>query len=155
MIAMALALRPDVLIADEPTTALDVTVQAQILALLEQLQHETGMALLIITHDLGVVAEIADRVVVMNAGEIVEQGTAAEVYANPQHEYTRRLIGAAPGKGEMHEKGPKSDPILRLENVCKDYGAFSALKNANFELREGETLAIVGESGSGLSLIHI
>ncbi|AUH33320.1 ABC transporter ATP-binding protein [Paracoccus tegillarcae] len=151
MIAMALALRPDVLIADEPTTALDVTVQAQILSLLEELQHETGMALLIITHDLGVVAEIADRVVVMNAGEIVEQGTAAEVYANPQHEYTKRLIGAAPGQGEMHENPPKTDPILRLENVSKKYGEFTALGGVNFDLCEGETLAIVGESGSGKS----
>ena len=151
MIAMALALRPDVLIADEPTTALDVTVQAQILALLEQLQHETGMALLIITHDLGVVAEIADRVVVMNAGEIVEQGTAAEVYANPQHPYTKRLIGAAPGKGAIHDDPPTTEPILLLQNVCKSYGAFDALKGCSFELCEGETLAIVGESGSGKS----
>ncbi|MFV0302166.1 MAG: ABC transporter ATP-binding protein, partial [Paracoccus sp. (in: a-proteobacteria)] len=119
MIAMALALRPDVLIADEPSTALDVTVQAQILGLLEQLQLETGMALLIITHDLGVVAEIADRVVVMNAGEIVEQGTAAEVYAHPQHEYTKRLIGAAPGKGAMHDEPPTTEPILRMQNVGK------------------------------------
>ena len=124
MIAMALALRPDVLIADEPTTALDVTVQAQILALLEELQPETGMALLIITHDLGVVAEIADRVVVMNKGEIVEQGTAAEVYANPQHPYTKRLIGAAPGKGEMHDDPPVTEPILRMENVSQDLRGF-------------------------------
>jgi peptide/nickel transport system ATP-binding protein len=151
MIAMALALRPDVLIADEPTTALDVTVQAQILALLQALQRETGMALLIITHDLGVVAEIADKVVVMNKGEIVEQGTAAEVYANPQHPYTKRLIGAAPGNGLMHDSGPVSEPILRLEGVSKRYGAFDALKEVSFELREGETLAIVGESGSGKS----
>jgi peptide/nickel transport system ATP-binding protein len=151
MIAMALALRPDVLIADEPTTALDVTVQAQILALLEQLQHETGMALLIITHDLGVVAEIADRVVVMNAGEIVEQGTAAEVYANPQHDYTKRLIGAAPGKGAIHDQPVTTEPILLLQNVCKKYGEFEALKSCSFELCEGETLAIVGESGSGKS----
>jgi peptide/nickel transport system ATP-binding protein len=105
MIAMALALKPDLLIADEPTTALDVTVQAEVLALLEELQHETGMGILIITHDLGVVAEIADRVVVMNAGEVVETGETAQVYRNPQHPYTARLIGAAPGKGEMHMPG--------------------------------------------------
>jgi peptide/nickel transport system ATP-binding protein len=151
MIAMALALRPDVLIADEPTTALDVTVQAQILALLEALQHETGMALLIITHDLGVVAEIADRVVVMNAGQIVEQGTAAEVYANPRHEYTRRLIGSAPGKGAIHDDAPATEPILRMKGIRKTYGSFEALKGVDLVLREGETLAIVGESGSGKS----
>jgi peptide/nickel transport system ATP-binding protein len=151
MIAMALALRPDVLIADEPTTALDVTVQAQILALLEQLQHETGMALLVITHDLGVVAEVADRVVVMNAGEIVEQGTAAEVYANPQHPYTRKLVGSAPGQGEMHDLVTTSEPILRMQNVKKVYGSFEALKGVSFDLHEGQTLAVVGESGSGKS----
>lgn len=96
MIAMALALRPDLLIADEPTTALDVTVQAEVLALLKELQRETGMAVLIITHDLGVVAEIADRVVVMEKGVLVEAGTVREVYRNPKHPYTRKLISAAP-----------------------------------------------------------
>ena len=151
MIAMALALRPDVLIADEPTTALDVTVQAQILALLEQLQHETGMGLLIITHDLGVVAEIADRVVVMNAGEIVEQGTVDEVYHHPKHPYTRKLIAAAPGQGAMSEGIAATEPLLRLENVSKRYGAFEALKGVSFDLMPGETVAVVGESGSGKS----
>ncbi|WP_172332593.1 ABC transporter ATP-binding protein [Mangrovicoccus sp. HB161399] len=151
MIAMALALKPDVLIADEPTTALDVTVQAQILGLLEELQKETGMALVIITHDLGVVAEIAHRVVVMSKGEIVEAGTAAEVYRNPQHPYTKRLIGAAPGKGEIHPDELDTPPILALQNVSKQYGAFTALHGISYELREGETLAIVGESGSGKS----
>ncbi len=154
MIAMALALRPDILIADEPTTALDVTVQAQILALLETLQHETGMGLLLITHDLGVVAEVADRVVVMNAGEIVEQGTAADVYANPQHPYTKRLIGAAPGKGAMApDRTGKVVPLLEVTGLRKSYGAFAALQDASFTLEEGETVAIVGESGSGKSTL--
>jgi peptide/nickel transport system ATP-binding protein len=109
------------------------------------------MALLIITHDLGVVAEIADRFVVMNAGEIVEAGTAAEVYANPRHAYTRRLIGAAPGKGAIHDDPLGTEPILRMENVSKTYGKFHALRGIDLVLREGETLAIVGESGSGKS----
>ncbi len=106
MIAMALMLKPDILIADEPTTALDVTIQAEVLALLKELQAETGMGLVLITHDLGVVAEIADRVVVMSQGEIVERGTAREVYHNPQHPYTKKLIGAAPGKGAIKTLKP-------------------------------------------------
>jgi peptide/nickel transport system ATP-binding protein len=154
MIAMALALKPDILIADEPTTALDVTVQAQILALLEALQHETGMGLLLITHDLGVVAEVADRVVVMNSGRIVEQGTALSVYQNPQHPYTRELIAAAPGKGEMAEDGgEEAQPLLRVRGLSKSFGGFEALKDADFDLSPGECLAIVGESGSGKSTL--
>jgi len=152
MIAMALALKPDILIADEPTTALDVTVQAQVLALLEELQRETGMGLLLITHDLGVVAEIADRVVVMNRGEIVESGDAAEVYRNPRHPYTKRLIDAAPGKGEPREEEDRlGDPLLRVDRLQQHYGAFQALKGASFTVMPGETVAIVGESGSGKS----
>ncbi|MFG6081144.1 ABC transporter ATP-binding protein [Paracoccus litorisediminis] len=152
MIAMALALKPDILIADEPTTALDVTVQAQVLALLEELQQETGMGLLLITHDLGVVAEIADRVVVMNRGEVVESGEAAEVYRNPKHPYTKRLIDAAPGKGETREEGDrKGEPLLRVERLQQHYGGFQALKGASFTIMPGETVAIVGESGSGKS----
>ncbi len=151
MIAMALALRPDVLIADEPTTALDVTVQAQILSLLEELQEETGMGLLIITHDLGVVAETAHRVVVMNAGEIVETGTALDVYRNPQHPYTKKLIAAAPGKGAMSEGVTEVEPLLSMRNVTKSYGALKAIDSVNLDLLPGETLAIVGESGSGKS----
>jgi len=151
MIAMALALRPDVLIADEPTTALDVTVQAQILSLLEDLQEETGMGLLIITHDLGVVAETAHRVVVMNAGEIVETGTASEVYRNPRHPYTKKLIAAAPGKGAMSDGVAEVEPMLSLRDVTKSYGTLKAIDGVNLDLLPGETLAIVGESGSGKS----
>lgn len=153
MIAMALAMRPDLLIADEPTTALDVTVQAEVLALLEELQTETGMGIVIITHDLGVVAEIADRVVVMNAGRVVETGEAGEVYRNPKHDYTRRLIGAAPGTGEMHDPQPGEIPVLQVRDVTKTYGNFAALNGVGFDLMAGETLAVVGESGSGKSTL--
>ncbi|WP_331375960.1 ABC transporter ATP-binding protein [Sinorhizobium chiapasense] len=153
MIAMALALKPDIVIADEPTTALDVTVQAEVLALLGELQQETGLGLLLITHDLGVVADIADRVVVMNAGEIVETGTPDEVYHNPKHPYTRKLISAAPGRGEMHEPNATGEPLLKVENLCKSYGSFTALKGVTFTLQPGETLAVVGESGSGKSTL--
>ena len=153
MIAMALALRPDILIADEPTTALDVTVQAEVLSLLKELQRETGMAVLIITHDLGVVAEIADRVVVMEKGVLVEAGTVREVYKNPQHPYTKKLIAAAPGKGEMHEPVKGAEPVLSVRNVRKKYGEFTALKGLSFDLLAGETLAVVGESGSGKSTL--
>ncbi|WP_086998781.1 ABC transporter ATP-binding protein [Rhizobium sullae] len=153
MIAMALALRPDLLIADEPTTALDVTVQAEVLALLKELQEETGMAVLIITHDLGVVAEIADRVVVMEKGVLVETGTVRDVYKNPQHPYTKKLIAAAPGKGEMHKPASRAEPVLVVRNVHKRYGSFDALKGVSFDLMPGETMAIVGESGSGKSTL--
>lgn len=154
MIAMALACKPDILIADEPTTALDVTVQAQVLALLEELQSETGMGLLLITHDLGVVAEVADRVVVMNAGQIVETGNATEVYRNPQNAYTRKLIDAAPGKGQMPEERDRSgQPLLQALNLHKHYGGFHALRGVNVKIMPGETVAVVGESGSGKSTL--
>jgi peptide/nickel transport system ATP-binding protein len=154
MIAMAIACKPDILIADEPTTALDVTVQAQVLELLEELQQETGMGLLLITHDLGVVAEIADRVVVMNAGRIVETGNAAEVYRNPQHPYTRKLIDAAPGKGDMPEGRTRTgEPLLKAVGLQKSYGAFHALKGVDLTIMPGETVAVVGESGSGKSTL--
>ncbi|MEZ5726025.1 MAG: ABC transporter ATP-binding protein [Paracoccaceae bacterium] len=151
MIAMALALKPDILIADEPTTALDVTVQAEVLSLLEELQHETGMGLLLITHDLGVVAEAADRAVVMESGRIVETGTPRELYHNAQHPYTQKLLAAAPGKGEMRSPDEDKAPILEVRGLTKTYGAYTALDQVNYDLHAGETLAIVGESGSGKS----
>ena len=151
MIAMALGLKPDILIADEPTTALDVTVQAEILTLLEELQEETGMGLVLITHDLGVVAEAADRAVVMEGGRIVETGTPHDLYHNAQHPYTRKLLAAAPGKGEMRQPDAQAQPILSCRNLSKTYGAFHALDRVNFDLMKAETLAIVGESGSGKS----
>lgn len=154
MIAMALALKPDILIADEPTTALDVTVQAQILALLDELQQETGMGLLLITHDLGVVAEVADRVVVMNSGQIVETGSASDVYSNPRHPYTKKLIGAVPGSGEITAPLDTGiTPILEINGLTKHFGAFVALDNASLTVLPGETVAVVGESGSGKSTL--
>ncbi|MFV0384290.1 dipeptide ABC transporter ATP-binding protein [Paracoccus sp. (in: a-proteobacteria)] len=153
MIAMALVMKPDILIADEPTTALDVTVQAEVLSLLEELQEETGMGLLLITHDLGVVAESADRAVVMEGGRIVETGTPRDLYHNARHPYTRKLLAAAPGKGALRQPDDAPEPILSVRGLSKSYGAFTALKRADFDLRAGETLAVVGESGSGKSTI--
>ncbi|MGI9524779.1 MAG: ABC transporter ATP-binding protein [Hyphomicrobiaceae bacterium] len=154
MIAMALSLKPDILIADEPTTALDVTVQAQILALIEEFQQDTGMGLLLITHDLGVVAEIADRVVVMNSGEIVETGTARDIYKAPTHPYTRQLIGAVPGTGNIAmPKDTGIKPLLEVNGLSKFYGPLKALEGASFTVLPSETVAIVGESGSGKSTL--
>jgi peptide/nickel transport system ATP-binding protein len=152
MIAMALGFDPDILIADEPTTALDVTVQAQILKLLQKLRDETGMGLLLITHDLGVVTEMAERVIVMNGGEVVETGTTRDVFKSPQHPYTKRLLGSVPGQGSVRggEVG-KGAPILEVCNLHKHFGEFHALKGVSFDLKAGETVAIVGESGSGKS----
>jgi peptide/nickel transport system ATP-binding protein len=163
MIAMALALDPRVLIADEPTTALDVTTQAQILALIRDLQKRKKTAVLFITHDFGVVAEIADRVAVMQHGLVVEQGGALPVLNNPQHAYTKQLIAAVPPLTAPPPREVSSDIILTIDNVSKTYrsGGFlgrgtrvtPAVKAVSLKLPRGATLGIVGESGSGKSTL--
>jgi microcin C transport system ATP-binding protein len=165
MIAMALANEPDLLIADEPTTALDVTIQAQILELLKSLQRESGMAMLLITHDLGVVRHMADRVYVMNAGRIVEEGKTAEVFARPQHPYTRHLISAEP-KGRPPEPAPNAPVVLETDDLKvwfpikkgmlrRTVDHIKAVDGLSLKLRAGETLGVVGESGSGKTTLGL
>jgi peptide/nickel transport system ATP-binding protein/glutathione transport system ATP-binding protein len=165
MIAMALACNPRLLIADEPTTALDVTVQAQIMALLAELRRELGMAVIFITHDIGLVAEVADKVLVMNRGNAVEQGELARVLDDPQDDYTKHLLGAVPhftDGAAVRGDGSAAAPILDVEGLVvrfpvgggflsRQTGAVHAVDGVDFTLRPGETLAIVGESGSGKS----
>ncbi|WP_046118134.1 ABC transporter ATP-binding protein [Ensifer aridi] len=165
MIAMALANRPELLIADEPTTALDVTVQAQILELLKSLKDQHGMSMLFITHDLGIVRKIADRVCVMTKGKIVEAGPTAEIFANPQHAYTRHLLAAEP-KGEP----PASDVSKPIVIEAKDMKVWFPIKagllrrvvdhvkavdGVDLTLRSGQTLGVVGESGSGKTTLGL
>lgn len=166
MIAIALACSPKLLIADEPTTALDVTIQAQILDLLNDVQRETGTAILFITHDMGVVANMADRVMVMREGESVETGSVHDIFHRPGHPYTKMLIDAVPRLGQG--TGPKTDasyakkPVLEVRNLTTRFdvkggyfnrkvGRVHAVEGLDFEIYPGETLSFVGESGCGKS----
>ncbi|MGF1691260.1 ABC transporter ATP-binding protein [Photobacterium kagoshimensis] len=161
MIAMALANTPDILVADEPTTALDVTVQAEVLNLLKEIQAEMGMAILFITHDLGVVRHFADDVVVMCKGEVVETGTVEGVFTAPKHDYTKMLLDAEPKPG-MHETDLSSPNILEVRDLRVNYvlknnwlgqptELLQAVKGIDLTLKQGQTVGIVGESGSGKS----
>jgi microcin C transport system ATP-binding protein len=165
MIAMALANEPDLLIADEPTTALDVTIQAQILELLKQLQRELGMAMLLITHDLGIVRKMADRVYVMNQGVIVERGPVEQIFEGPQHSYTRHLLAAEP-KGEPPPGNPSGPVVMETDNLKvwfpikrgflrRTVDHVRAVDGVSLCLRAGETIGVVGESGSGKTTLGL
>jgi len=165
MIAMALANQPDLLVADEPTTALDVTIQAQILELLADLQKSEGMSLLFITHDLGIVRRFADKVCVMKDGEIVEAGRTGEIFANPTHPYTQMLLAAEPA-GAPDPVPERAEQIVETENLKvwfpiqagllrRTVGHVKAVNDATISVREGETLGIVGESGSGKTTLAL
>ena len=165
MIAMATVAKPELLIADEPTTALDMTTQAQVLGLLKKLQAESGMALILITHDLGVVANMADQVVVMNKGRVMESGSSELVLGSPAHPYTKKLIAAVPVIPEFSQPASRpqtADIILSLRDVSKTYAmrpgnslspnySIQALNAVDLDIPRGKVVAIVGESGSGKS----
>ena len=165
MIAMALANEPDLLIADEPTTALDVTVQAQILKLLKDIQTRLGMAMLFITHDLGIVRKIADRVCVMSHGKIVEQGAVERIFTAPEHPYTRALLAAEP-KPDPAPVNPRAPIVVETKDLRvwfpikrgvlrKVVGHIKAVDGVSIAVRKGETLGIVGESGSGKTTLGL
>jgi peptide/nickel transport system ATP-binding protein len=163
MIAMALVLEPDLLIADEPTTALDVTTQAQILQLIKDIQRDKGMGVLFITHDFGVVREIAHRVAVLRLGELVEMGPTDDILLRPKHPYSRMLISSVPSMHPAERpRATAAKLVLRTENLTKIYGGGSlfsrghsvkAADKVNIEIRQGESVGIVGESGSGKSTV--
>jgi len=165
MIAMALANEPDLLIADEPTTALDVTIQAQILELLKELQREMGMAMLLITHDLGIVRKMADRIYVMRGGEIVEDGATESVFNEPKHPYTRHLIAAEP-KGEPPTMNATAPVVIETDNIKvwfpirkgllrRTVDHVKAVDGLSLKIRAGETVGVVGESGSGKTTLGL
>jgi len=165
MIAMALANEPDLLIADEPTTALDVTIQAQILELLKQLQREMGMAMLLITHDLGIVRKMADRVYIMNAGEIVEEGVTEDIFTKPQHGYTKKLLAAEP-KGTPPPANDAAPVVVETDDLKvwfpikrgllrRTVDHVKAVDGVTLKLRKGQTLGVVGESGSGKTTLGL
>ena len=165
MIAMALANEPDLLIADEPTTALDVTIQAQILNLLNELQRRLNMALLLITHDLGIVKKMADEIHVMTAGQVVEHSTTTKLFSRPQHAYTQRLLGAEPGKLPQRDSG-SGKAILEASDIRVKFpikgGLFGRTKSyiracdgINVSIEPGRTVGVVGESGSGKSTLGL
>jgi len=164
MIAIALANKPQLLIADEPTTALDVTVQREILDLLNQIQQQTGTAILLITHDLGIVRHMANRVAVMQRGKIVEQKSTLELFQNPEHPYTQSLINSHPSGSPARLSDPDPAPAIRTSNLCVSFPLdnplfgkpkrfLHAVKNASIHINVGETLGVVGESGSGKSTL--
>jgi microcin C transport system ATP-binding protein len=165
---MALSGRPRLLLADEPTTALDVTLRTQILDLLSDIQQHNGMAMLLITHDLNLVRKFADRVAVMENGYLVEQGTVADIFANPQHPYTRKLIDSRPERDVVEEPAPREEPVMQARGMQVAYpinlpgikgwfskGEFVAVKDAAFSIAPGRTLGVVGESGSGKSTLAL
>jgi microcin C transport system ATP-binding protein len=165
MIAMALANDPDLLIADEPTTALDVTVQAQVLELLRALQRESGMAMLLITHDLGIVRHMADNVAVMQNGRIVETGPVGRIFEDPQHDYTKMLLAAEP-KGQPPKADTRADVVLEAQDLKvwfpvkrgflrRTVGHVKAVDGVDLTVREGQTLGVVGESGSGKTTLGL
>ncbi|NGM87969.1 ABC transporter ATP-binding protein [Parapusillimonas sp. SGNA-6] len=162
MIAMALILEPKLLIADEPTTALDVTTQRQILALIKDLQRLHGTAVIFVTHDFGVVADIADRILVMRQGVMVEQGDCKQILSDPADPYTRALIASVPSMFPPDRDAETNEPLMRVRSLCKVYGKkpllgtarlVPALNDINLEIRRNEVIGVVGESGSGKSTL--